>query len=347
MDVLRVLAVSGVVIHHWLLYIPFSSQIQTFEKVAGLIQTTSGTVVHLFFILSGCGLTISFYKKSSLSWTFWGKNKFKKIVVPYLLVVTGTFFMANLAYVVFPEFLDTSFRPLTLISYLTFARNFYSPGWDLNPSLWFMPVLIGLYALFPLCMKIVEKHGMLALLLAGLLITYGSIFACLSLGYAVSHQSAFFSFYVIEFCLGIYIGSKISKDALWLDRIIGWRMLCLGICIYLLSWSIQKNWVYGGAFNDLFTALAVYLICMNLGFLITSFMPLAFISFLKAISSASYMMYLIHGPLILFLVKPVFAKMSGLPINAINTMFLAVLYCVVIFFLARILSAICRPLRVI
>ena len=51
MDMLRSLAILAVVIHHWLLFNPYSSSIRVFTNIADLIQTLAGTVVHLFFIL--------------------------------------------------------------------------------------------------------------------------------------------------------------------------------------------------------------------------------------------------------------------------------------------------------
>jgi peptidoglycan/LPS O-acetylase OafA/YrhL len=49
----------------------------------------AGTVVHLFFILSGCGLTVSYFRKGSVSWREWAKRRFRKIGVPYLIIDDG------------------------------------------------------------------------------------------------------------------------------------------------------------------------------------------------------------------------------------------------------------------
>jgi len=67
MDMLRSLAILAVVIHHWLLFNPYSSSVRIFTNIADLIQTLAGTVVHLFFILSGCGLTVSYFRKGFVS----------------------------------------------------------------------------------------------------------------------------------------------------------------------------------------------------------------------------------------------------------------------------------------
>ncbi len=49
-------------------------------------------------------------------------------------------------------------------------------------------------------------------------------------------------------------------------------------------------------------------------------------------------MYLIHGPLILFLVKPLFGESMGLPIDSLILTILAIVYFFIIFMLARLLS---------
>ena len=79
MDMLRGLAILAVVIHHWLLFNPYSSSIRIFTNIADLIQTLAGTVVHLFFILSGCGLTVSYFRKNSVSWRAWAKRRIRKM----------------------------------------------------------------------------------------------------------------------------------------------------------------------------------------------------------------------------------------------------------------------------
>lgn len=338
MDMLRSLAILAVVIHHWLLFNPYSSSVRIFTNIADLIQTLAGTVVHLFFILSGCGLTVSYFKKGAVSWREWAKRRFRKIVAPYLIIVTATFVLANFMNFIFPNAVKTSFSPFSLLTYLTYTRNFYSPGWGLNPTLWFMPVIIGLYILFPFLVRTLKKRGPLLLLAISVLITYGSLAACIAIGYPVSHQSALFSFYVIEFSLGIFIGYRIAFYPGPLDRLLGLKMFCLGIVLYVVSWSIQRYWSLGGAFNDLFTAAAVFLMTLNLCWLLVRLSPQKMANFSKVVSKHSYVMYLIHGPLILYVMKPLLVQAVKTPINSLVMVFLACLYCGLIFVLARFIS---------
>ena len=201
-----------------------------------------------------------------------------------------------------------------------------------------MPVIIGLYILFPFLVHTLEKQGPLLLLAVSVLITYGSLAACIALGYPVSHQAALFSFYVIEFSLGMFIGYRLAFYPRPLGRLVGLDMLCLGIGLYAVSWTIQRHWIFGGAFNDLFTAAAVFLMALNLCWLLVRLWPQKMVNFSKEVSKHSYMMYLIHGPLILFVMKPLLVHAVKTPINSLVMVFLACLYCGLIFVLARLIS---------
>ena len=201
-----------------------------------------------------------------------------------------------------------------------------------------MPVIIGLYILFPFLVHILEKRRPFLLFAVSVLITYGSIAACITLGYPVSHQSALFSFYVIEFSLGMFIGYRLSFYPGPLGRLVGLKMLCFGIGLYAISWSIQRYWALGGEFNDLFTAAAVFLMTLNLCWLLVRLSPKKVVTLLNEVSKHSYLMYLIHGPLILFVLKPLLEQITKTPINSVLMVFLACLYCGLIFVLARFIS---------
>lgn len=201
-----------------------------------------------------------------------------------------------------------------------------------------MPVIIGLYILFPFLVHILEKRRPFLLFAVSVLITYGSIAACIALGYPVSHQSALFSFYVIEFSLGMFIGYRLAFYPSPLDQLVGLKMFCFGIGLYAVSWTIQRYWTLGGAFNDLFTAAAVFLMTLNLCRLLVRLSPQKMVSFSKVVSKNSYVMYLIHGPLILFVLNPLLAQAVKTPINSLVMVLLACLYCGLIFVLARFIS---------
>ena len=123
--------------------------------------------------------------------------------------------------------------------------SLYITGCFLNPTLWFMPVIIGLYLLFPFLVHTLEKRGPLLLLAISVLITYGSIAACIALGYPVSHQSALFSFFVIEFSLGMFIGYRLAFYPRTLGRLLGLKMFCDSICSIKIFAASLPIWYAG------------------------------------------------------------------------------------------------------
>lgn len=197
MDFLRGMAVIGIVIHHWLLFIPFDSNPVAVSAVDDFVKEVSGTGVQLFFVLSGCGLAVSYLKKGEpFLLGEWIRRRFRKIVLPYWIIVAGTFALANLASFEFGN-QAASYSWLSLLAYILFMRNHYEPSRSMNPSLWFMPVIIGLYVLFPLLMRFLKRYGISRLLILAGLVTYGSITLFEFSGYHIDHQNAIFLFYLL------------------------------------------------------------------------------------------------------------------------------------------------------
>ena len=335
---MRGLAILAVIIHHWILFMPHQSSINVNNQIAEILQIFAGTVVHIFFIISGWGLTLSYLKKEHFSWSAWVKRRFRKIILPYWLIVTLTFLLINMGHRLFPKFLESNYSWLSLISYLTFTRNFYSPGWSMNPTLWFMPVIVLLYAVFPILIRTLERYGIVALLIISAVITYGSITLCIIIGYPVTHQTALFLFYVIEFSFGILIGYMYHYNANLLNQLSNFKMFCLGIGFYAISFLMIKFWKLGSLYNDLFTALGVFLLTRYFCQWLHRLSKDIIIKILTLISKESYFMYLIHGALILFLIKPLLMRLPSYPLNSLTMILLSVVYCVFIFILARIIS---------
>jgi len=333
---MRGISIIGVVVHHSLLYLPRQD-----NSLLGIIQTLSGSTVHLFFILSGCGLTISFFKNTQFSWGKWAKKRFLRIIVPYWIIIILTFSIVTLANIIIPDVIIRGYSWKSLLSYLTFTRNFYEPSWGLNPPMWFMPIIIGLYILFPFLMKVLKKYGVLALIIISVVLTYGSITLFILLDFPTKHQAAPFLFFVAEFSLGMLIGYFICFNSALFKSLEDFGMFCLGMGFYLFSWVLRTFWSFGPLYNDIFTAVGIYLIVLYACSWLIRISPKKSVHFLNRVSDESYIMYLIHGPLLLFVLKPVLV--SGM--NAVLGPFVMILlcgcFCVVVFMLARSIS---RPI---
>ena len=337
---LRGMAIIGVIIHHWIGLLPHEDNmlIQT-------IQTIGGTLVHLFFVFSGCGLTISYYKNYGHHfWPGWMKRRLIKVIIPYWIIITLIFGIVNLIIGLFPELFDNRYSFADLLSYLTFTRNFYKSAWGLNHPMWFMPVIVGLYIIFPLLIHTLKKYGAFALIIVSILLTYGSITIFVVLDLPSSHQAAPFSFFIAEFSFGMLIGYMACFNAQKLRRLAGLDMLCLGVGLYVFSFFLRRYWVNGTLYNDIFTATGVFFITLYLCKWIIRISPKRTVRLLDHLSKESYMMYLIHGPIILYVLKPVLADVMNVTFNIYAMILCGSLFCVAVFFLARLIS---RPMNML
>jgi peptidoglycan/LPS O-acetylase OafA/YrhL len=332
MDMMRGMAIIAIVIHHWLLFMPYENSI-----LATLIHTIAGTFVHLFFVLSGAGLTISYFQKRPFFWREWARRRFVRLVVPYWIIITSTFILVNVFHFAMPTSITKSYSWSVLLTYLTFLRNFYSPAWQLNPTFWFMPVILGLYILFPIFVKILEKYGAIVLLTISVLITYPSIY--LFFGLSTNHQSSISVFHLAEFSFGMSLGYLQLFHSEYFDRLKHFRFFCSGILFYMIAWAMARFWEYGPSYDDLLTAAGLSLIILFVCQRLKTLSPHNSVKLLTQFSKESYMMYLIHGPLILYLAKPIFISFIGPEPNSLIMIILSPIFCLIVFLLAKLLSS--------
>jgi peptidoglycan/LPS O-acetylase OafA/YrhL len=335
---LRGLAVGCVVIHHWFGFNPCHSSSQIVCDGLKFIRSVTGTAVHLFFVLSGYGLAVSCLRTGDSSWKGWVKRRIGKILIPYWIIVSATFFLAVLLQWVPNQEKNSSLTWLSFISYITFTRNCYQPGWDFNISLWFMPVIVGLYCLFPFLIVILKRFGVLALLAASLLIMYGSITSYLLLGYEVLHQNALPVFFLGEFSLGILLAHVLLSRANFLQILLSWKVFVLGICCYYGSYLMTRYWQNGPDFNDLLTVVGLFLMVMKPASFLVRFSFRTVVASLQSLSNYSYLMYLIHLPLMLYIVKPILFQVGGQPENSLAIVLLFIPYFILVFVISRLIS---------
>jgi peptidoglycan/LPS O-acetylase OafA/YrhL len=341
MNTIRGLAVLAVVVHHWLFFIPFQGSVQGFCVFARLIQDVAGTALNLFFILSGAGLTVSYYTKcesTRFSWRGWASRRIAKIVFPYLILVTLSFVLYKISVLLFKALPGKQYDLFTLLAYLTFMRNFYEASFGFNPTLWYMPVILGLYVLFPILVRILEKYGPGILFAISTAATYGSIGLSFCLGYPVTHQSSIFPFYIILFAFGMLMGHSIKFLSGKFNELASAKMFFIGVVSYLISWAMVTFWTYGDAYNDIFTAIGIFFPTLYISKLLDRFSPIKSRKIFDELSRESYLMYLIHGAVILYVALPILMKFGKLPLNPIVSIIMALVYCGIVFLLARFIS---------
>jgi peptidoglycan/LPS O-acetylase OafA/YrhL len=235
-----------------------------------------------------------------------------------------------------PAFITKSFSWSVLLTYLTFWRNFYNPAWELNPTFWFMPVILGLYILFPILLKTLEKYGAIVLLAVSVLVTYFSIY--LFFGLSTNHQSSISLFHLAEFSLGMSLGYLQLFHPGYFEKLTDFRFLCLGLLLYITAWAMATFWEYGPSYDDLFTAGGIYLIALHTSRWMAKFSPRISARILTQFSKGSYMIYLIHGPLILYLAKPIFIHFVKSQTNSLIMIILSPIFCLIVFLLAKLIS---------
>ncbi len=333
-DMLKGIAIIGVFLDNWIGYMKLTTSPELLYSFMSVFKLGVGPFVQVFFILSGFGLTLTYLQrdKTRWSWRKWAWRRFTKIVIPYQIFVLFSFALGLLGSYLY-ERINLQFSWLSLLTYITFTRNFYPPSWIWNPPLWFMPVIIGLYICFPVLVKILEKGGPWALILTAVLVTYGTLLIAVLIGASGDHEADWFTFWLTQFAVGMLMAYLKITQPSKLNLMKGVRAFVLGVGLMLCSWALRTYIPLGQVFNDSITSLGIFLILLNLGWAICLTNPAARRG-LTALSRQSYFMYLIHYPIMLFLIGPLVRK----PTNPLIVLLQAFIFIVVIFYLCRFIS---------
>ena len=335
-DMLKGVAIIGVFLDNWTGYMRFATTPALLCFLAKSFAIAVGPFVQVFFILSGFGLTVAYLNgRTNWSWKRWGWRRITKVVVPYAIAVVFSFTLGILGSYLYPS-IDLQFSWTSLLVHLTFTRNFCPASWGWNGPLWFMPVIIGLYISFPVLIKILEKRGIWVLLLISAFVTYGTITIAVLGGVYRGHQSDLFSFWMLQFSLGMVLAYVRRSRPQELCNLIGFKAFFLGVGLFAFSWGLRTYLPMARAYNDVFTSIGIFLILLNLCWTGRSKAP-ATGDVLCALSSKSYLMYLVHYPIMAFLIGPPLR----VPTNAMIVIALGCIYVVGIFYLSCLIS---RPM---
>ena len=219
MDVIRLLAMVGIVYYH-MIFALYQSGIRQLESVRVLFANCNMHVatvgVGLFFMISGAGLMLSTQKAEHLDFKAYYFKRFIRILVPFYLVyalwlvtfllLTGENFSnvyASKAPV--PAFI------FTLLGMDAYVSSFGIPTFSLGIGEWFLGALVLMYIIFPFLRYILLKNKWIALLgatayYAVVLLTYKYMpFADTVPGYVN------FTVKVYEFFLGMFLIMIIDK----------------------------------------------------------------------------------------------------------------------------------------
>jgi peptidoglycan/LPS O-acetylase OafA/YrhL len=333
MAMLRGVAIIGVFLDNWTGYMRFTTTPALLYSLARTVSLAVGPFVQVFFILSGFGLTIAYYKQSKdWNWGRWIWRRITKIVIPYEIAVVLSFILARIGSYLHPA-ITMQFSLPSFLANALFLRNFYSPSWGWNPPFWFMPVIIGLYLCFPVLLRTLTKSGPWVLLAISVLLSYGTLSIAFFTGIYQGHGSDVFTFWLLQFALGMVLAHIRETEPHKLRLLVGLKAFSFGIGLVVFSWWLRTCVPSGAVFNDSVTSIGIFLVLLNLVWVSWIKVPIVGEG-LVLLGNQSYFMYLIHYPIIKFLIGPPLRS----PTNPIIVIALGCIYIAVIFLLSRVYS---------
>jgi peptidoglycan/LPS O-acetylase OafA/YrhL len=300
-DMLKGIAIVGVVFDHW---IPYWRVISSSPRYVLLERVPWGAPVELFFLLSGFGLMTSYLnRRPNWSWIRWAWRRLTKIVIPYWFAVAFTFVLGLLTSSVL-HWVNLQFSWMSLIAYLTFTRAFFPLSWPWNIALWFMPIIIGLYVCFPIMATFLVSSKKWIFLLVSSILTYGSIYLSFIIsGRYRGHHDSLFLFFILEFAVGMILAYARFKFPESFNKLIGLNSFFAGCAFCLLSWVVLTFVPGGNAYDDALVEIGSFLCLLNLIWLIR-ISSKHLTEIFRNLVKRSYLIFLIHYPILAFVLGP-------------------------------------------
>ena len=278
--------------------------------------------VHLFFILSGFGLTLSALlvekKTDRIRWFGFIKKRFIRLYQSYWLILAIYLLLNFFQYHSFLGLLKTYVKGAIFL--------------DVIPATWYIPILLQLYLLFPFLFYFLKKLSIKNFLLLSLLVkTVSSAIIIttsllafdkiLGLGYGGLAPGGLALTRLFEFCFGMAIAKhwfthERSVDAFTVFQkpkaiILGIFLEYLGIFLSLKYTAIRfidHDIPVGLFISDAFIGIGIFIISLNLVFLVDGLLKSKSKAWLDLISNGTYEAYLVHSIVLSYfltlLIKP-------------------------------------------
>jgi Predicted acyltransferases len=278
--------------------------------------------VHLFFILSGFGLTLSALlvekKTDRIRWFGFIKKRFIRLYPSYWLILAIYLLLNFFQYSSFLGLLKTYVKGAIFL--------------DVIPATWYIPILLQLYLLFPFLFYFLKKLSIKNFLLLSLLVkTVSSAIIIttsllafdkiLGFGYGGLAPGGIALTRLFEFCFGMAIAKhwfthERSVDAFTVFQkpkaiILGIFLECLGIFLSLKYTAIRfidHDIPVGLFISDAFIGIGIFIISLNLVFLVDGLLKSKSKAWLDLVSNGTYEAYLVHSIVLSYfltlLIKP-------------------------------------------
>lgn len=272
--------------------------------------------VPLFFILSGFGLTLSALlaeeKIARIRWFDFLKKRFFRLYPSYWLIL-AIYLLLN-----FPKY--HSFLGLLK----TYVKG--SIFLDVIPATWYIPILLQLYLLFPFLFYFLKKLPIKSFLILSLLVktVSSAVIITVSLlafdkilgfGYGALAPGGIALTRVFEFCFGMAIAKYWFNRGRSIDAftvfqkpyviILGVLLECSGLFLSLKYSAVpfQGHDIPVGLFiSDAFIGVGIFILSLNLVFLIDRLLKNKSKAWLAPVSNGTYEAYLVHGVLLSYFI---------------------------------------------
>jgi peptidoglycan/LPS O-acetylase OafA/YrhL len=265
--------------------------------------------VHLFFILSGFGLTLSALlvekRADRIRWFGFIKKRFIRLYPSYWLILAIYLLLNFFQYYSFLGLLKTYVKGAIFL--------------DVIPATWYIPILLQLYLLFPFLFYFLKKLSIKNFLLLSLLVkTVSSAIIIttsllafdkiLGFGYGGLAPGGIALTRLFEFCFGMAIAKhwfihERSVDVFTVFQkpkaiILGIFLEFLGIFLSLKYTAIRfidHDIPVGLFISDAFIGIGIFIISLNLVFLVDGLLKSKSKAWLDLISNGTYEAYLVHS----------------------------------------------------
>ncbi len=248
-----------------------------------------GTGVHLFFLLSGYGLTLS--KSSPTAWAFY-RRRLTKIWLPYVLALTISLGCA-LAFGVFPDRWAAWLAGVGL--YQMFSPDYIQ---SFGGHFWFISAILQFYLMFPVLRWLRARFshaGYFVGFAFALSVAWWIVVFLLDKGH-LRNWNSFFLQFLWEFATGMALAERYAKTGKnTLTDFFPWPIyLPLGLLFTAMMIGIVlKTGDLGRVFNDVPALLGYTALCVFVYHAAERFLrPLR--AFFQWIGGFSFSLYLIH-----------------------------------------------------
>lgn len=272
-----------------------------------------GTGVHLFILLSGLGLYLS-YLNRPLPYLAYLKKRTSKIYFPYIAVVT----LSAIISLVVPIY-DNSLYAFGghMFLYKMFDESIMA---SYGYPLWFISTILQFYLVFYILAFLARKTGNAAFLICCLALTMAWTFIVLSIGKESERVwNSFFLRYLWEFALGMVIADTLVRNQYDLRfKISSVWLLVVGVLnCALYAFLAMKGGAIGKLVNDIpaligYSCIAIWIYQLGIG-VINRFGLFT--------GRISYPLYLLH-----FLILLLALQLRTLPLAATLLLALFVTY---------------------